>query len=104
MQLRDNPDSTTTRDCDCTAGWREVTDVFARQEAKLPQDADLNAYAAAEHGTTERDAWRRYIAILNSVYPCPTCKPAQFHRWRHGCFGPDHVAARCRRCNPRDER
>lgn len=106
-------------ECGCRNGQREVTDVWARQEAGIARDADLvelerAARLAGEqqrmhslHPTdpnypapdpTPIEQWGKYRAALNTVFPCPTCRPKQFARWRHGCFGPNHVAKRCRYC------
>ena len=44
------------------------------------------------------DQWAKYRAALNTVFPCPTCRPKQFARWRNGCYRPNHVPKRCRLC------
>lgn len=44
------------------------------------------------------DQWGRYTSALNTVFPCPTCRPDQFSRWRHGCYRPGHAPKRCRLC------
>lgn len=91
------------RTCDCTGGFREVTEVYARQEAGIPQDADMDAYRRAAIDTPEHAAWCKFAAIANSVYPCPTCRPGQFKKWRNGCYQPNHHRKTCRTCTPRDE-
>lgn len=103
-------------ECGCLNGQRMVTDVWARQEAGIPRDADLPAIEAEvaeiqalyasldwkEQATpTERlliEQVAKYRAALNTVFPCPTCRPKQFARWRRGCYRPNHQAARCRLC------
>jgi len=102
--------------CDCRGGMREVTEVFARQEAGIGVHDDLAQWEAAavadaarlkearerhepvEATTATIDRWQRFRALLNSVYPCPRCRPSQFARWRAGCFQPGHVARRCKVC------
>lgn len=115
-------------ECTCQNGQRMVTDVWARQEAGIhPQAdvaaleqqarriADLRGEANAHLGETDGNGQARYPmpddtalalieqmakyrAALNTVFPCPTCRPKQFARWRHGCWRPNHVASRCRLC------
>lgn len=115
-------------DCTCMNGQRMVTEVWARQEAGISpsadvadlerqarQIADLRAEANAHLGETDGNGLARYPmpaehllamieqmakyrAALNTVFPCPTCRPKQFARWRHGCWRPNHVASRCRLC------
>lgn len=101
--------------CDCRNGQREVTDVWARQEAGIPRDADLAALR--QQATLERAELDRaraaheplpetptlallakYASARSTVFPCPTCRPAQFRRWRHGCYRPGHVARTCKLC------
>lgn len=53
--------------------------------------------------TTLLDMWGKYRAALNTVYPCPTCRPNQFHRWRHGCYTANHQRKRCRLCIEADK-
>jgi hypothetical protein len=112
---------------------RPVTDVWARQEAGIPRDADLTppavdadqatleamaaagslpARAALERGavaaalaakeprpeTPAVDLLAAYSQALNTVFPCPTCRPAQFARWRHGCYKVGHQPKRCKLC------
>lgn len=106
--------------CTCRNGLRSVTEVWARQEAGISRDADLaeldalaeqqgralqahqadSRLPAPDVATLERMA--KYRAALNTVFPCPTCRPKQFARWRHGCYRPGHIAKRCRLC--KDER
>ena len=115
--------------CDCRNGMRDVTEVFARQEAGVPRDMDLDwlqrqahtigqaLLAAEQHrGQTTADGqplypmpdlallelWAKYRAMLNTVYPCPTCRPQQFHRWRHGCYRTNHARSRCKLCREAD--
>mgnify|MGYP000553040861 CR=1 FL=1 len=109
-------------ECSCRNGQRQVTDVWARQEAGIAPAADLAALereatriaqarlAHHEHRQdpnwplpTEAeqavaDQWAKYRAALNTVFPCPTCRPKQFARWRNGCYRPNHVPKRCRLC------
>ena len=87
-----------TPPCECDNGFRPVTEAYARQEAGIAQDADLAAYRAAPLGTDEADRWSKFWTVLNSVFPCPSCRPRQFERWHHGCFRPGHVAKRCNLC------
>lgn len=89
--------------CECTNGMREVTETYARQEAGLPQPpASLDEWEHADKDSGEFAAWCKYRAILNSVYPCPACRPDQFKRWRDGCFLPNHSRKSCRRCSPKE--
>lgn len=115
-------------ECGCMNGQRMVTEVWARQEAGIgPRDdlaelerrakeiTHLRAEANAHLGETDGEGNPRYPmppesdlalieqlakyrAELNTVFPCPTCRPKQFARWRHGCYRPNHVASRCRLC------
>lgn len=106
-----------TSECTCRNGMRDVTEVWARQEAGVPQDQDLAVLdqrarqiateLAAYNADPDRqpapdvtllEMWARFVAALNTVFPCPHCRPKQFHRWRHGCYRPNHVAKRCRLC------
>lgn len=112
----------------CVDGMRHVTDVWARQEAGIDRDADLEALraqAATERAALEDARMRRargvrdpdgklpeipdtptidtlatYARALNTVFPCPTHRPDQFRRWRNGCWRPGHRAKSCRLCNP----
>lgn len=119
--------------CVCRAGMRPVTDVWARQEAGIPRDADLTAPAVdatqdeleamaaagslpaqavieraavaaalvAKEPRPETPAVDRlaaYTQALNTVFPCPTCRPGQFARWRHGCYKLGHQPKRCKLC------
>lgn len=114
--------------CSCRNGQRPVTEVWARQEAGIPRDADLASLEARARDAAEVRAiahqhlgelhgdgtpkyplppaddlalieqMAKYRAALNTVFPCPSCRPAQFARWRHGCYRPNHVAKRCRMC------
>lgn len=126
MRSRDHDPDDEFTPCECRGGTREVTEVFARQEAGIPADDDLQqwerrAAAAAEQireATAEAvrngqpkpeqsnatlDTWQKFRALLNSVYPCPRCRPAQFQKWRNGCYRPGHVARRCKVCNAATE-
>lgn len=112
-------------ECTCRNGMRPVTEVWARQEAGIARDADLDALerevvdirrqmgeAGSHHGELDPDGQPRYPmpdtalveqlaayhAALSTVFPCPTCRPEQFSRWRHGCYRPNHEPRRCRRC------
>jgi hypothetical protein len=96
---------------------RQVTDAFARQEAGIGQHEDVGQLEAAAVATIEAaraervpvppeaqadlDRFERYRAFLTSVFPCPTCRPAQFKRWRNGCYRPNHVRQRCSLCTPK---
>jgi hypothetical protein len=44
------------------------------------------------------DILARYAKALNTVFPCPTCRPDQFARWRNGCYRPGHQPKRCKLC------
>lgn len=118
----------TDDDCGCMNGQRMVTEVWARQEAGIgPHDdlvalrarareialvrADANAHLSELDGDGQPrypmppdsdlaliEQMAKFRAALNTVFPCPTCRPNQFARWRHGCWRPNHVAARCRLC------
>lgn len=90
--------------CDCTGGHRHVTEVFARQEAGLPTSGDLAAWSGAAPGTPEAETWRKFVALTNSVFPCPSCSPARYERWRAGCFAPNHSRKSCKLCDPKDHR
>lgn len=111
----DDPDE--FDDCTgCRNGMREVTEVFARQEAGVAIHENLEALEAAavadarrieeararheptENTTAAIDRWQKFRAMLNTVYPCPRCRPAQFAKWRAGCYQPGHVAKRCKVC------
>jgi hypothetical protein len=63
---------------ECAAGWRDVTDEYAKH---LAPD-DLHAQAG----------------LRNSVYPCRQCKPKQFFRWVEGHYGPGHEPEACDSC------
>lgn len=98
---------------------REVTEVWARQEAGIAQHADLGELedmaradarqrldAAAGLHLTQwvayhpalLERWAKFRGLLNTVFPCPHCRPEQFARWRHGCYQPNHQRKRCSRC------
>jgi hypothetical protein len=98
MQTRDHDPQ--HQACDCRGGSREVTEVFARQEAGIPDGADLETWAHAPANTPERDAYAKLVGMRNTVYPCPQCNAEQFKRWRNGCFRPNHAAKSCRLCTP----
>lgn len=89
----------------CENGNRLVTDAWARQEAGIPQDADLDVLRRVAAGNDETpgdsvlaDRLAKYAALANTAYPCPTCRPAQFARWRNGCFAPNHNRKVCQLC------
>ena len=78
-------------------------DDLAVWERAAEADAQRIAEARDRHEPTEAttatiDRWQRFRALLNSVYPCPRCRPSQFARWRNGCYQPGHVARRCKVC------
>lgn len=62
----------------CDDGWVWVTASYAM------------ARATADEGS--------HAALMNTVYPCKHCRPAQFYRWAHGCYGVDHDAFNCPEC------
>ena len=82
---------TTTDRCTCERGWRPVSDAYARQEAEIPQAADLDSYRLSPPGSDMRARWAAYRAHKNSVYPCPTCRPEAMRRWQNGCYRSGHV-------------
>lgn len=109
----------------CTNGQVEVSDRWARDQAGLGQHDDVVALAmtaAAQAATHARwltshpqdrgpepprdvlDRMARYAAAMNSVYPCPTCAPSQFARFRNGCFRPNHHTRSCRLCTEGEKR
>lgn len=108
-------------ECECRGTMRQVTEVFARQEAGIASDENLEDVEMAgvlagrrwdewaQDRRTDRgpepsraacDRWALYRAALNAVYPCPRCAPARFKRWRAGCYRSNHVAKTCRLCTP----
>lgn len=37
-------------------------------------------------------------------FPCPTCLPEQYRRWRNGCYMLGHARAKCEICGPKDRK
>lgn len=101
-------------DCECDHGRLRVHPKYA--EGRVPGDleaehaallARVEARARGEHDfelDAELDAYaeRRRLRMLaaEDVYPCPDCRPAQYARWRAGCYRANHARKRCKVCGP----
>lgn len=71
------------------SGWIFVDEHYAARAfpdpAPLQLDsspADVEAYEARV-----RDTVIHRRSALNSVHPCPQCRPFEYDRWRQGIFG-----------------
>lgn len=102
--------------CDCEHGVRRVGPAYAID--LLPGDLPALRLAAAElvgrvaHGehvpieevraaqkaADTLESNRAFVA--DSVFPCPRCRHAQYERWRHGCYKPNHNRRACKVCGP----
>lgn len=70
----------------CDGGWVPVTEEYVQRQSRRDLPAHADPEARADHE----------IALRNSVYPCPACRPEQYELWRGGHFAPDHTCDECR--------
>lgn len=70
----------------CEGGWVQVQPKYAEHLAAQVAPEGTPGYRLA------------LAALLNSVYPCQVCRPAQFYRWAKGHWRPDHDMADCPDC------
>lgn len=81
---------------DLDAEHANLTRMAAQVGSGLVTLAEFEAASAAY----TRLAYKQ-DAAADSVFPCPTCKPEQYRRWRNGCFTPNHNRRKCDLCGPK---
>lgn len=68
----------------CDGGWVPVNDEYVtRQMATYREPKDQDAYA------------QRRKVIRESIYPCPSCRPELYDRWRGGHLVSGHYCQEC---------
>lgn len=87
----------------CEFGWRHVGAEYAERLFPEPDVSNLDPTAAAQRVAV---VGAQRAGVLNSVYPCKNCRPADFFRWAEGHYASDHDRGACGECaeiaeNPR---
>lgn len=101
MSVTDDPLAPPVPCWRCEHGWVFVTVRYLDRHAPLPKPLDLAHAEQADIDVFTKqlaDAEARRRAMVNTVYPCETCQPDLFFRWRGRHLESAHDRAECVEC------